>query len=352
MHCRRCSLRSVVGVRHSQRGAALIVAMLVFALATALVVAMKSEFDRFFQRSVNLLLDEQAQAYLRGAEDLAVMALVADYDEDKAEGLARDDLQELWAQPSPDYPLDDIGWMRGSLEDLQGRFNLNSLAVRVPDAGTPAPTERFTTAQQQFIRLLQALGEPAVSEQEAFAITESVSDWLDPDSNPSADGAEDDYYDAGTPAYRVANRPMASVSELRAVANITPEIYQALLPWVTVWPQTADKFTINIHTAPAMVLRTLNADKDYSPLSDSEGESLAEFRGEAGFQDVNDFMAHPVFEGRRDKMVDITKSLDKSSSYFLLDAVVEVAGRNMRLYSVLHRHNRQIDTLARAGGSL
>jgi general secretion pathway protein K len=345
--------RRVASAPRAQRGAALIIAMLVFALATALVVAMKSEFDRFFQRSSNLLFDEQAQAYLRGAEDLATMALILDYDEDKAEGLARDDLQELWAQPSPDYPLDGLGWMRGSLEDLQGRFNLNALAARVPNAGTAQATERFTAAQQQFIRLLQALGEPAVSEQEAIAITESVSDWLDIDMIPTLDGAEDDFYYAATPAYRAANRPMASVSELRAVANMTPEIYRALLPWVTVWPQTGDSFKVNIHTAPAMVLRSLNADKDLSPLSVAEGESLFEYRRETGFVDINDFLANPVFDGRRDNMGDVRQSLlDQKSSYFLLEALVEVAGRNMRLYSVLHRHKRQVDTLARAGGSL
>lgn len=346
MHSLRCSHRA----RRTQRGAALIVAMLVFALAAAMVVAMKSEFERFFQRSVNLLFDEQAQAYLRGAEDLATMVLVMDYDEDKEEALTRDDLQELWARPAPDYPLDDLGWMRGNLEDLQGRFNLNALAARVQGAGEPG-ADRFTLAQEQFIRLLQALGEPAVSQQEAIAITESVSDWLDADANPSADGAEDDYYYGQTPSYRAANRPMTSTSELLAVANMTPEIYRALLPWVTVWPQTPAK--LNIHTAPAMVLRSLNAEKDLSPLSEAEGELLEEYRMEAGFVDLNDFLANPVFEGRREQMARIkTDLLTQSSEYFLLDAVAEVAGRNLRLYSVLHRHNRQVEALVRASGSL
>jgi general secretion pathway protein K len=356
MRCRRCSPQVARGrqraqpQRRSQKGAALIIAMLVFALATALVVGMKSEFERFYQRNVNLLFDEQANAYLRGAEDLAALVLVMDYDEDKAEGLPRDDLQELWARPAPDYPLDDIGWMRGTLEDLQGRFNLNALAARAQGAGEPGATVRFTAAQEQFIRLLQALGEPAVSEQEAIAITESVSDWLDPDFVPSAEGAEDDYYYGQTPAYRTGNRPMTSVSELRAVAYMTPQIYQALQPWVTVWPQVPGK--LNIHTAPAMVLRSLNADKDLTPLSEGEGEALQQYREDTGFADINDFLANPVFEGRRERMVEVKGLLGQYTEYFLLDAVAEVAGRNMRLYSVLHRHNRQIDSLIRAGGSL
>src|SRR5690606_2843760 len=120
----------------------------------------------------------------------------------------------------------------------------------------------FTAEQEQFIRLLQALGDPAISEQEAIAITESISDWLDADFEPSESGAEDDYYFDQTPAYRAANRPMASVSELRAVAYVTPAIYRALQPYVTVWPQEPEPGSLNIHTAPAMVLRSLNIDGD------------------------------------------------------------------------------------------
>ncbi len=350
MHYRHCNARAGIGGPRAQRGAALIVAMLVFALATALVVAMKGDFDRFFQRSVNLLFDEQAQAYLRGAEELATMVLVLDYDEDKAQGLTRDDLQEMWARQAPDYPLDDIGWMRGSLEDLQGRFNLNSLSLPAPQPDQPGAAPPLTAAQEQFIRLLQALEEPAVSELEARSITEAIGDWLDSDTNPSPNGAEDDYYYGRTPSYRAGNRAMTSVSELRAVAYMTPEIYQALLPWVTVWPQAPTK--LNIHTAPAMVLRSLNADKDLTPLSAEEGESLASHREVTGFRDLADFLANPVFEGRRENMTGVRDLLGESSEYFLLDATAEVADRNMRLYSVLHRHNRQVESLMRAGGSL
>lgn len=351
MHCRHCKLyRS----RQRQRGAALIIAMLVFALATALVVAMKGDFERYFQRSANILLDEQAQAYLRGAEDLAAMVLIRDYDEDKAEGFARDDRSETWntdppKEKPPPYALDDIGWMRGSLTDLQGRFNLNALAASAPGGEGAAPV-RFTAAQEQFIRLLQALGEPEVTEQEAIMITESVKDWLDADANPSADGAEDEAYSSRTPAHRAGNRSMASVSELLAVDNMTPEIYQALRPWVTVWP--AEPAPLNIHTAPAMVLRSINADKDLTPLSPEEGEMLAAQQIDPGFTDKNDFLASPVFEGKREKMTGVMNLLGQDTSYFLLEAEAEVAGRNMRLYSVLHRHNRMIEALARASGSL
>jgi general secretion pathway protein K len=331
--------------------------MLVFALCAALIVAMKSEFTRFYQRGANMFLSEQAQAYLRGAEDLAGIALLADYDIDQGREEPRDDLQEIWAQPTAPYALDEGGWLAGKLTDLQGRFNLNSLAARAGTAGGEAgeggegrQTRRFTPAQAQFIRLLQALEEPSLSQQEAVLITESIADWLDPDSTPSLDGAEDDYYFGRTPAYRAANRPMTSVSELRAVAYVSADIYAALQEFVTVWPLTPGK--LNIHTAPALVLRSLNADDDLSPLSESDGEALLAAREDGGFEDIESFLQHPVFAERRERMEQTRGLLGQASSVFLLEAEVEVADRNMRLYSVLERRQRSVAALARAGGSL
>jgi general secretion pathway protein K len=344
MNFRRYRAQRIIG---RQRGAALVVALLVFALCTALIVAMKGEFDRFYQRAANVMQAEQAYAYLRGAEDLAAMALLIDYDADKDSEQPRDELGEIWARPTTPYALDEGGWLVGSLEDLQGRFNLNSLAGRPPEGRGES---RFTAAQAQFIRLLQALGEPAVNQQEAILITESIADWLDQDAAPTANGAEDDYYFSRDPAHRTANRPMASVSELRAVAYVTPEIYRAVRAWVAVWPQSSA--TLNIHTAPATVLRSINADNDLSPLSEADGQALVDYRGNSGFADVDDFLGNAVFGDKSEQMTGIKALLGQSSSYFLLQAEVEVADRNMRLYSVLERRKRRVTAMARASGSL
>ena len=139
-----------------QRGAALVVGMLIFALCTALIVAMKSEFMLFYQRGANTFIAEQAHAYLRGAEELASLFLVQDFERDQSREHPRDDLQEPWAQPATPYTLDDGGWLVGGLEDLQGRFNLNNLKAAEGDQ-VPGQERVFTAHQQQFIRLLQAL---------------------------------------------------------------------------------------------------------------------------------------------------------------------------------------------------
>lgn len=333
---------------YRQKGAALIIAMLVFAISTALVVAMKSEFTRFFARSANILLAEQAHSYLRGAEELAAMALIADYDKDKETGIPKDDLAEEWALTRPPFALDDGGWMSGSLEDLQGRFNLNALAKPVAKNSK----DRFTASQEVFIRLLQALEEPSVSQHEAELITQSVSDWLDADSKPLPDGAEDDYYYSRDPAHRTGNRPMASPSELLAVAYMTPEIYQALLPVITVWPQEPEDKWLNFHTAPPLLLRALNGDKNLSPLSEGDGDVLQQERDEIGFADKAAFLKNSVFGNSQGTMKRAGGLLRQTSSWFLLRAEVDLADRNMRLYSVLERGNRRVDTVVRASGSL
>lgn len=335
------------GWRGRQRGAALVLALLVFAISAAIIVGMHRDFNRVYQQAGNSMLAQQSRVYLIGAEELATLALQVDYDQDTANERRRDDLEEVWARDEVPYPLDEGGWLSGYLEDLQGRFNLNSLAEQAP-GGEGKP--RFTPPQQQFIRLLLALEEPALSEPEAISVTEAIGDWLDADSNIRLEGAEEDYYFGLTPPYRSGNRPMASTSELRAVSGVSAELYLALEPWVTVWPQTAGK--LNLHTAPAMVLRSLGEDGSLIPLSESDALSLVEYRKENGFNDLEDFKNHPVFADRQGDMGAQLSLLGESSDYFLLRARVEVADRNTRLYSVLQRDGRRVSAVVRASGSL
>ncbi|MEE4659347.1 MAG: type II secretion system minor pseudopilin GspK [Halieaceae bacterium] len=324
-----------------QRGAALIVAMLVFALATTLVVAMTSEFNLFVRRSANSFIGAQAQAYLRGGEDLARMVLTQDTEADAQRNVQRDDLSELWAQQVPPYALDEGGFLSGSLEDLSGRININVLNAEPPEG------QQFTSTQAQFIRLLQCFEEPQVSEQDARLILQAVQDWLDADQEPRDFGAEDDYYFDREPSYRTGNNAMQSVSELRMVAYMTPEIFDAVAPFLTVWSTGA----INIQTAPVEILRTINSPGNLQPLTPGEGQALLELRGETGYESVEAFLENPVLAG-----LEISGSLRgrlvERSDYFLYRGQVDIADRQATLYSVLRRDAAQVRTLVRASASL
>jgi general secretion pathway protein K len=148
--------------RHSapprrQRGVALVIALILVALAT--ILATKLSFDGFLEqrRTVAVLAAEQALHFALGAEALAADVLIQDLQNSKS----LTTLSAPWAQPTQPLPItpdsspdgEPIGTLQGALEDMQGRFNLNSLARLGPDGVTedPRPLE-------QFQRLLVSVG--------------------------------------------------------------------------------------------------------------------------------------------------------------------------------------------------
>ena len=369
-----------------QRGAALIIAMLVFALSATLLVALQREFSLALQRGTNQLFSEQAWAYLIGAEELAKLALQADHLLDARSATAADHLGELWAQPATPYPLDAGGWMTGQLTDLQGRINLNMLvsdpATQSPPSGGEGVRDggsesasagvesepvsqsrqqnesvdqvsgdeagRWTPTQKLLIRLLQALNEASLPLDEAMALTEAISDFIDPDTNRRRDGAEANEYRYADFPYLPANRALASVSELRSVRGMTPEIYEALAPLVTVWPERNTR--LNILTAPLPVLRTLNADDQWAPLPVIDADRWVESRREGGIAQVADLLADPILAGR--PSAERQSLLDIRSDWFLLDASVELLDRQRHLFTVLHRETDMAVAVFRSEGEL
>ena len=369
-----------------QRGAALIIAMLVFALSATLLVALQREFSLALQRGTNQLFSEQAWAYLIGAEELAKLALQADHLLDARSATAADHLGELWAQPATPYPLDAGGWMTGQLTDLQGRINLNMLVsdpvTQTPPSGGEGVSDggsesasagvesepvsqsrqqnesvdqvsgdeagRWTPTQKLLIRLLQALNEASLPLDEAMALTEAISDFIDPDTNRRRDGAEANEYRYADFPYLPANRALASVSELRSVRGMTPEIYEALAPLVTVWPERNTR--LNILTAPLPVLRTLNADDQWAPLPVIDAERWVESRREGGIAQVADLLGDPILAGR--PSAELESLLDIRSDWFLLDASVELLDRQRHLFTVLHRETDMAVAVFRSEGEL
>ena len=190
-----------------------------------------------------------------GAEGLAALALQADSRADARAEVAADHLGEVWAQPPTPYPLDAGGWMSGRIEDLQGRLNLNLLA-ETQSVGQATPnandkgdaedveedlgtgnqpqqtatalsddsTNRWNTAQKMFIRLLQALGEASLPLEDAMALTDAVTDFIDRDAERRLNGAEEGEYRYADYPYLPANRAVGSVSELRAERGVTERV--------------------------------------------------------------------------------------------------------------------------------
>jgi general secretion pathway protein K len=326
--------------RQKQRGVALIIALILVALAT--VLATKLSFDGFLEqrRTVAVLAAEQALHFGMGAEALAADVLIQDL-----QGSASlTTLAAPWAQATQPLPItpdsnpegEPIGSMQGALEDMQGRFNLNSLARLGPDGKTedPLPLE-------QFQRLLVSVGvEPKWAG--------LARDWIDQDEDVgNPDGAEDSVYTSQTPPYRASNWPMMSASELMNLPGFGAERYRKIAPYVTALPGA--NTTINLCTAPALVLESLvsglNGEWSGSPAVLVNARKAGCFPDKTTFTNVATSFAGPK------AMAGIGNPIDTKSSYFMLTTRVVLGTTEFTLYSLLYRGSTKVTPLLRAFGT-
>jgi general secretion pathway protein K len=203
--------------------------------------------------------------------------------------------------------------------DAGNCFNLNS----VVSGESEAALKVRPIGVSQFQGLLQALG---VDARQAQAASASLADWIDSDSVPQPGGAEDDFYAQAERPYRTANRMMVDPSELRAVAGITPAIYDLVKPWVCALPVT-DLSPININTllpgqAPlfAMLLP--------GELSVAQARQLLAQRPEDGYGSVNQFWTLPSLVGLS-PMQEVSEQVKMTTGFFGVDVSVDVGGTQL-----------------------
>ena len=299
----------------TQRGVALIIALLVVSLATLLAVAMTTRQQLDIARTANIIQGDQAYLYALASESWAKHILFRD-----SQNTTIDSLNEVWATSLVPLPIPG-GVIQVHLEDLQGRFNLNNLVSN---------NQPNLPAIAVFQRLLRILDLPP----ELAAV---VVDWID--SNNEAQlpsGAEDNTYLAKTPAYRAANQPLRSPSEMRLLAGFDADSYQKLLPFVCTLPTLTP---ININTASLPVLQAVVAG-----LSETDAKTLIATRQNQPFNALADFLVYKAVAGLT---VD-SNNLAVSTQYFLLTASVQVGRGKAQLSSILRRLPQTVQVIFRA----
>jgi general secretion pathway protein K len=285
-----------------QRGTALITAMLVVALATAVAASLTWELFLDQRRAFGRLAVDQGLMYSLGAEAWAKTILREDAQDNQV-----DHPGEAWATRLTPLPIEG-GQIQGRIEDLNGRFNLNNL---IDAAGATDPV-----AVEGFRRLLMALDLDT-------RMADRMADWIDRDLEPNfPDGAEDSEYLSRKPPFRTANRPVTSVSELMLVY---PELgrsgYATLRPYLTALPRGT---RININTALPEVLLTASEELGYR-----EAERIMLDRPENGWESVEQLGDIVPMEARG--------VLGTSSNWFRLSVRVDIGTQRFTMYSLLHR---------------
>ncbi len=303
-----------------QKGVALVTALLVVALATAIAVAMVSRQQVDIRRSGNLLQFEQALLYVQGMEGWAGRVLYQDLQNNQV-----DYLEEDWATQLPPMPVEG-GQLAGTVEDLNARFNLNSLYVN---------GQVDAVAVDCLRRLLTQLDVNS-------GIADALLDWLDADDKQRfPDGGEDSLYLGLESPYRVGNAPLTSSSELLLLHNMTAEDFAKLAPFVSALPAGA---AVNVNTASAEVLQAMIAG-----IGAADVETLIANRGKTGYADINAFTSQQVLQGKTIP----TNLLAVSSDYFVVTSHVQFGRVTTSFQSMLYREKQTGTQLVRrAQGSL
>jgi general secretion pathway protein K len=140
--------------------------------------------------------------------------------------------------------LEDGGFS-GRIEDLGGRFNVNSLI----GSGSLVQTKNL----DQFGRLLDLMDLPP-------EIIPPLLDWLDSDQTPRTGGAETPYYSSLDDPYPAGDRPFDTLGQLTRVKGWTPEILYGKedKPGLDEVVTVHSDGRINVNTAGLKVLRSLD----------------------------------------------------------------------------------------------
>jgi general secretion pathway protein K len=303
-----------------QRGVALITAIVIVAIATVLAVHIGTRAALDLRRTAGLVALDQGWHVALGAEAWAVEVLVEDLEDSDT-----DHPGEAWAQPLPPLPVDG-GEVRGALEDMQGRFNLNNLI----DGQTRAINEDQVDL---FRRLLLAVGA-----QPRWAPL--LVDWIDSDQLTEPEGAEDANYLAQSPPYRTANGVIATTTELMALPGMTREEFERIRPYVAALPIGTP---INVCTAKAPVLVALvQGGTEFG-----NDELLAQNRKDGCYPTVVDLT--PLVDIDPE---DIDAQLSQTSNWFRAMTAVRIGTSEFTLYSLIERNGPSgIRTVLRSTGT-
>lgn len=295
----------------TQRGAAVVVALLIVALVAGIASAAVADFAIALDGASGRHDQAQARQLARAAIDWGRNVLAED-----ARMSDVDHAGEPWAVKVPATPVED-GEVGGKILDCSGRFNLNSL-VRNGVADEPAVT--------RFVSLLQALGMPPdLARQHA----DTLADWLDTDDLVRSPGSAESAWYAVQERRRMApGSPMLDTRELAQVRGFAPELVARLLPLVAALPAPG---SINVNTAPPEVLMAM-----IPGLGQEAAALLIAERNRAWFKDMADFAARlPALERQPD-----FSRLGTSSRYFMAVVQARYGVSTVRMEALLDRERR------------
>ncbi len=322
-------------MRPDERGAALLTVLLLVAVMAVVSAAALERLTLATRLSANAGAMDQAHAYADSSSLLVGRRL-----DDLLNGQSgKVTLQGGWLGRAQPLPVPS-GSATVTLHDGGNCFNLNSLVA----GQTEDNLKQRPVAITQFATLMQLLG---VNGGQAQGIALAAADWIDSDSVPVQGGAEDEIYLRATPAYRAANRMMADASELRAVAGVTPAIYNLLRPWLCALPVT-DLSPLNVNTllpqqAPLFAMLVPGR------LSIDMARALIAQRPENGYGSTVAFWAAPALRGLTPP-AEVAQQVRLTTRWFQAETSVDLGGARMRQWALYDTQSQPAKLVRRSWG--
>ena len=237
----------------AERGAAVVMAMLVVAITATLVTGVFWRQSVIMRQAENELSYAQAKWLIRGAIDWAGVILRED-----ARTSSVDHLGEPWAVPLADTHLNpddgrDPVYLAGSIRDEQAKFNLRNLA------GPEGVNARELAVLRRLLALVGAA--EGLADPVAKRVLAAVP---------------------GEGGRKQTALGLASIDDLLGLEGIGAAAIERLRPFVTVLPQPTP---VNANTAPAEVLAAR-----FENLALADARRLVASRDRAFFKDRTDVL--------------------------------------------------------------
>ena len=305
-------------IPQQQRGAALIMVLLIVAIMVVLAVGLTDGVRYSSQRLLNQRLMDQGYWYALGGERIAVFAL-----EDVASDMVTA-LNQDWARKDIAFPIDG-GSIAGLIIDEQACFNMNSLYRAEPANGE---VEDVSAAELVFIALLENL---EISPQRAEFIIGRTQDWIDEDFSPEGIyGAEDLTYTALDYPYLPPNSLLDSISEMTLYAEFEEGEQERITPFLCALPEVNTVINVNTITVDKSALLAAAIG---NVLSAEELRVVLENRPENGWADIASFVTALNLSADETVPSKLLQGIGVKSHYFRGLADVFYEQRQMRLFS-------------------
>jgi len=289
---------------NAQRGAAVVMAMLVVAVTATLVTGAFWRQSVIARQAENELSFAQAKWLIRGAIDWAGVILRED-----ARTSSVDHVGEPWAVPLEDTHLNpedgrDPVYLAGAIRDEQAKFNLRNLA------GPQGVNPRELAVLGRLLTLVGA------SETLAGPIAERVLSAV-----------------PGEGGRRQVALGLGTIDDLFGVEGVGAAAVERLRPFVTVLPQPTP---VNANTAPAEVLAAR-----FENLALADARRLTASRDRAYFKDRTDVLSRiaPL------KLQATDAEIAVATRFFSVDGMVSYRRARLRTQALLRREAGRVDAV-------